>query len=86
MVRLFFSLPYSPPLFFSFLSIQFEIATVYHNSTSFVGSDYRIVLNPSKSDQLNYSIGLFFLASLLLDSAGNQSCKTVHYVAKPDGA
>lgn len=69
MVSLFFSLPYSPPLFFSFLSIQFEIATVSHNLAIFIAKDYRITLNYPQLHQLHqltYSITYFlFLARLL---------------------
>lgn len=56
MVRLFFSLPYSPPLFFSFLSIQFEIATVLSQFDQF----YRLgLLDSIESFQIG-SIDLFY--------------------------
>ena len=69
MVRLFFSLPYSPPLFFSFLSIRFEIATCISYVAIFIDRDYRITPNSSELDQLTYVLHQLFSARLLFQTS-----------------
>lgn len=86
MVRLFFSLPYSPPLFFSFLSIL--KSPHYHHLAIFIDKD-RELLNspkPNQLDQIDLLYLILLLAIFLHIRQGNWSCKAVHYVAKPDGA